>query len=383
MRTVGLTTLGRISRIAARQAGRWRECLEGVPHDFYHSACYHRFCEQCGDGEAFLAMYQEGARRLLWPYLLRPIPGFEGGSLRDVTSVYGYAGPLAAADARDAPFLARAFRALTDLWRSDDAVCVFARLHPLLENHTLLPECSPSASHGLTAPHGHTAFQGHTVSLDLTLDPVQTWHGYRKTLRHDIEKARLTGLSIEHDHDLRHLDKFTACYRETMLRNLASPGYFFDGAYFRRFFKLLGAQAHLAVAFSRDEFAGGVIFVECNGIIQYHFSGTGEDFLDVSPAKLLLDEIRLWGQARGCSTLHLGGGRGARPDNLFAFKAAFSPRRHAFHTWSHVIQPRLYEDLSQAHQLRLRLAGAQPEDQYFPLYRAPVRAAISFARSSS
>jgi lipid II:glycine glycyltransferase (peptidoglycan interpeptide bridge formation enzyme) len=219
--------------------------------------------------------------------------------------------------------------------------------------------------------------------MDLTLGPGPSWRGYRKTLRHDIEKAHGAGLRIEHDHDLRHLDKFTACYRETMLRNLASPDYFFDGAYFRRFFKLLGPQAHLAVAFSRHEFAGGVIFVECNGIIEYHFSGSSSGFLNISPAKLLLDEIRLWGQSRGCSTLHLGGGRGARPDPLFAFKAAFSPRRHAFHTWSHVIQPRLYEDLSQAHQLRVRLAGARPEDQDVPLYRAPARTATSFARSTS
>ena len=88
-------TLGRLELHTADDPSQWDEQLRYVDHDFYHTAAYHQFSEEQGEGKAFLAVYREGDnRRLLWPYLLRRIDGLGSGGYFDVTSVYGYPGPL-------------------------------------------------------------------------------------------------------------------------------------------------------------------------------------------------------------------------------------------------------------------------------------------------
>ena len=352
----------RISRVPASDAARWQEHLDGVPHDFYHSAAYHRFCEETGGGQAFLARYEEGGRRLLWPYLLRAVEGFGCAGLRDVTSVYGYAGPLGC-PSPDPAFLLRAWRALADLWRSDGVVCAFTRLHPLLENHSLLPAtCPPRVT-------------GQTVSIDLRRPPGDIWRDYRKSLRYDIRAARAAGVVVEEDVALSCLEGFSSLYLETMTRNGADAGYLFDYAYFRRLFRRLGGGAHLMTARCRGRLIAGAVFAGCGDSLQYHFSATAGGALHHSPAKLLLDEIRLWGQARNYKVLHLGGGRGSRADSLFSFKAGFSRRRHAFYTWRSVLEPSVYEELSTIRRREIHEAGSECEENFFPLYRSPRRVA--------
>ena len=156
--------------VSADDPAQWREALEGIGHDFYHEAAYHRFCQERGDGEGYLAVYREADSVLLWPYLLRPIEGAAG--YRDVTSVYGYPGPVASGASR--PFVERGLAALKDHWRSRNAVTAFTRLHPVLGNQFLLE--------GLD----QAQLCGATIALDLRLPPEQIWRGYRKTLRYEI-----------------------------------------------------------------------------------------------------------------------------------------------------------------------------------------------------
>ncbi len=369
MRTAAAPLIqGRINRLPVSEAGCWQECLDGIPHDFYHSAAYHRFCEEMGAGQAFLALYQEGGQRLLWPYLLRPIKGFGCTGLRDVTSVYGYAGPLGT-PVQNPAFLTRAWRALTDLWRSDHVVCAFSRLHPVLENHGLLPAVCP--------PHSG----GQTVSIDLTRPPLEIWRDYRKSLRYDIRSAHAAGVVVEEDITLRFLKPFSDLYLETMARNAADTGYLFDYEYFRRLFQRLGGGAHLMTACCQGRLIAGAVFVGYGNSLQYHFSATASDALHLSPAKVLLDEIRLWGQARNCKVLHLGGGRGSRADSLFSFKGGFSPRRHVFYTWQSVLEPAVYEELSAMRRRETHEAGNECEGNFFPLYRSPYRPAAAPAGS--
>ena len=55
----------------------WDERLEVVAHDVYHRAGYHRFAEASEGATAFLAVISgtDGARGVIWPYLLRSIVG--------------------------------------------------------------------------------------------------------------------------------------------------------------------------------------------------------------------------------------------------------------------------------------------------------------------
>ena len=359
-----MDTPGRLELCSVSRAAMWEAYLALVDHDFYHSAAYHRFSEEQGEGQAFLAVYQEGAGRLLlWPYLLRPVEGLAIDGYFDVTSAYGYPGPLGRGCAGDEAFLTRASRALVDLWTSQGAVAAFTRFHPLLENHCLAPPSAPPQR------------AGRTVSIDLTRTPEQVWGGYQSSLRNCINKARRNGVRIEADLRPEHLQRFACLYRDTMVRNQASDYYFFGEEYFQSLLRHLGPRARLMIARWQDQVIGAGIFVEWNGILHNHFCVNDGRFLHLTPSKVLLDEVRLGGQQQGCRRFHLGGGRGGQTDSLFAFKAAYSKRSHDFYVWKKVLQPAVYEHLCDVHS-RLSSRGRDATaNGYFPAYRETIASA--------
>ena len=346
------TISGQLDIVTAADSVRWQEALLGSSHDFYHEAAYHRFCSERGDGDGCLAVYREGESVLLWPYLLRPIEGAAGYC--DVTSVYGYPGPLASDSSTG--FVGRGLAALKEHWRSRNVVSAFTRLHPVLRNQLILESVQPAEISGIT------------TAIDLNLPPEQIWNGYRKTLRYEIRRARRQGLTVERDSALGRLARFVDLYRETMNRNHAEASYFFDLGYFRRLFASFPERAHLLTVLDGETVVAGGVFIETGRVVQYHLSASNIEYARLSPTKLLLDEARLWAAKRGHKHLHLGGGRGARRDSLFAFKAAFGGPEYPFCIWKSILQPHLYQELCQLHQRRLGLAVAPANAGYFPAY---------------
>lgn len=349
-----MTALGQLTLLTVEDSDRWRRILTTVEHDFYHEACYHAFCQQRGDGTAYLVCYEEGGSVLVWPYLLRPIEQLGDRGFHDVTSVYGYPGPLARQPS--ALFVERALASIKTLWRSQNAVTAFTRFHPLLGNH------------GVVSPAGLPEPCGTTIAVDLTRPADEIRRGYRKTLRHEIRRAREHGVVVEIDPGLVHLGRFVDLYHETMTRNAAPTSYFFDHAYFEGLFKAFPGRAHLFVASHAGTVIAGGVFIETRGIVQYHLGAAESRSFPLAPTKLLLDEVRLWAAGRGNKWFHLGGGRGGQQDSLFAFKSSFSKESFPFFVWKDILQPDVYEDLCRRHA---RIHQAEPRTSgYFPAYRA-------------
>lgn len=357
---------GAIHLVPPDQAKQWGRWLEAVAHDFYHTAAYHRFSQETGEGEAWLAVYGDRERYLAWPYLLRPLATVkpEDAGLRDVTSVYGYAGPLAHGCLPGDPFLERARERIAELWRSQNGVSAFTRFHPLLENHRWAGEIS-----------GESAVRqgGETISIDLARSPAEHWHDYQASLRNRVNRGRRLGLVTEIDESWSHLEDFARFYRAAMMRNRAAPQYLFPLEYFARLKAALGRQAFLLVTRLGSEVAAAAILIEYCGIVQNHFCMNNEDCLELAPSKVLLDDARRWAGGRGNRVFHLGGGRGACGDSLFAFKAAFSRRRHRFYTGRWILAPGTYERLC---------GGRAASNDYFPAYRAPLEEPVLMQASA-
>jgi lipid II:glycine glycyltransferase (peptidoglycan interpeptide bridge formation enzyme) len=212
---------------------------------------------------------------------------------------------------------------------------------------------------------------GETVSIDLSLSLEAQWHGYRKNYRYEVRRLRQEGFTVYRDRECRLLLSFVALYTQTMRRVGAKDLYFFDEDYFLALRNALGESLQLIVAESEGEMRAAALFIHTCGIIQYHLSASETQRSSLSPSKLVLDEARLWGNEVGARWLHLGGGVGVRDDNLFAFKSGFSPVRHGFCIWSHIVLPEVYDELVQTRHARLEQQGRKPEScDYFPLYRA-------------
>ena len=341
----------------------------------YHTAGYHTYSESSGEGTAFLALAVEPDRGLAWPYLLRRISdveGFEGCESTDVTSVYGYAGPLAWGCSPGDDFLERAWTAILGVWHEQGAVASFTRFHPLLENAALAtgmrgPCDRPSDPAAVGA-------MGRTVSIDLTASEETIRAGYSESLRRQIRNYRRAGQTTIDDVGWSDLPAFVRLYHETMTRNDADPYYYFDLEDFARLREGLGQHVHLLVTRIGDEVGAAGIFTEYDGLVQEHLMAANPAFASVSPYKVQLDDAAMWAKARGNRVLHLGGGRGAREDSLFEFKRRFSTRRHEFYTGRWVLDRTRYDSLVLDRRAAVGDRGSLSPD-YFPAYRAQVVAA--------
>ncbi len=331
--------------IPAYDEGEWSRWLDPLPHDFYHTAAYHRFSEQSGEGEGWLAVYGTRHRYLAWPHLIRRL---SGGAREhcDVTSVYGYAGPLAYGCSSDEAFLAG--ERIAAWWRAQNVVSVFTRFHPLVENEKWTSD--------------HAQPSGITVSIDLGLPEATNWHDYQAGLRNRIHHGRRLGLATEIDDGWSHLEDFVRFYHDTMTRNHALPQYSFPIDYFRRLRQALRRHAFLFATRFEGDIAAAGIFIEYRGIVQNHFCVNNARYLRLAPSKVLLDDVRRWAKARGNRVFHLGGGRSGARDSLFEFKAAFSPRRHVFYTGRSILNRNAYASLCDGLPVEMQ--------NFFPAYRA-------------
>ena len=353
--------------LTLQQVDEWKRVLGRVAqHDFYFLPGYHAVAERRGEGSARLFVYEQGEYTLALPLLLRSLSdvaelGARAEGWHDTTSVYGYAGPLSSHQEVPATVVHGFQAALKDALLERRVITVFSRLHPLLSQRGLLAgigECRPA---------------GQTVSIDLTLPPEQQWKQYRGTLRSGLNRLRKSGAVCRVDDGMQHLPEFVNIYHETMRRVNAQGAYFFEPDYFSQLASGLGAALQLFVVRVDEEIAAAGLFTLCDGIVQYHLGGTRDAFRKLSPMTLLLDSVRLWGNAQGARVFHLGGGVGSQQDSLFHFKTGFSDCRHGFATWRWIIAPEIFQELSaERHRWNAERDLEPVSPDFFPAYRCSV-----------
>jgi hypothetical protein len=355
------------SVLRVEQQAQWEDVIgRSFQHDFYHTPSYHALAERNGEGTSHLFVYTEAPYGIALPLLLRPlegIPGLEtaGAGWQDATSVYGYAGPVASHADPPAPVQEGFRRGLRDALRELRVVSVFSRLHPLI----------PQA--GWLAGLGECQTLGRTVSIDLTLPGDEQVRQYRPNRRREVNKLRSLGVTCREDPDGRHAPDFIELYYDSMRRIGAAGLYFFNRAYLEDL--LSHPDTRLFVGFFEQKPVCAAVTMVCDGILQYHLAGTDREFVKLSPLKVLIDGLRVWGAERKLRVCHLGGGVGAREDDLFHYKTGFSRRRHDFQTWRWVVAPAIYNRLHGVKAEQDEREGRHcVSPQFFPAYRAPTAA---------
>ena len=241
---------------------------------------------------------------VLFACLVREIPG---GGL-DVTTPYGYGGPVAAGEQPPV----KHFYELYERWCSDRGiVTTFIRFHPLFANHRQAP---PGIRVELLAP---------TIGwrLDGGRDLLAVMHSKHRNV---VRKAAASGATVSAVEGPVDLAPFVELYEETMRRRDAAPFYFFPPAYWERLSRL---GEHLVVfdAVLDGELLASALCLSTRPWLHYHLSATSDPARTTGASNLLLFEAARWAQARGFSRFHLGGGLGGREDSLYEFKRRFDP----------------------------------------------------------
>jgi hypothetical protein len=302
----------------------------------------------------------------LIPLVVRAVPSELGPSaLRDGASPYGYGAPLFTPGISDSQ-RHECVAACLALACRHDIISLFLRLHPLFPD-------------GLAAlrESGVLVRHGQTIYVDLSRDADDIERDLASGHRYEIRRLRKQGFAVVFD-DWTGLTEFASIYRQTMQRVSAHASYLFSDDYFSGLRESLHGHVHFAAVMSPNgSMAAGMLFTDECDLMQYHLSGTAEQFVRLAPTKLGLHEVISWGRDRNRRALHLGGGVGGAEDSLFRFKAGFSKLRAEFHTCRIITDSARYQELLDGWT---RVSGpASTTDDYFPAYRR----SLSTARGSS
>jgi sugar O-acyltransferase (sialic acid O-acetyltransferase NeuD family) len=364
-----------VVKLIAADNPEWDRYVKKTAHDFFHTSAYHRITEAFGGGEAWLAVCGDEKKFIAWPMIMQDLKGLDlvnADTWKDVTSVYGYTGPVACGCDDDHTFLRTAWDAIRELWRSHGVVSAFTRFHPLVGNYRYLP-CLRDDRKQIDFVHDSYA-EGATVAIDLALSPEAIWQSYSRHLHQALRRLIRQGITVTPDPEWAHLNDFIRMYHSTMKRNNAGEFYFFSPAYFGQLRDALGPHGSLMIAKCGDEIAAAGLLIEYGGIVNVHLLATDDTFLPLSPSKLLIHEAQAWARARGNRFVHLGGGRGSRTDDpLFRFKSQFSDRSYPFYTGRWVVNPGVYDALAaQRSQQTVSAPVRETGQAFFPAYRTPI-----------
>jgi len=322
---------------------------KAVEYDFYHTWHYHTLDTV---GSPLLFIYESDEGFIGLPLIKRPIPGT---SYYDLTSVYGYTGPISNMAMHCIPEnVIEAFKKEFIRFLADGKfVSVFSRLTPFCQQTNILARFGGLHNNGLT------------VALDLSIDDDTRRKGYRNSTLPTIKQAWKKGIVVKEAKGPEAVATFASIYLENMQRVGASKMYLFDERHFDKLINTDEYDARILMVCDGDIAMAGTIVTFTNGVIQAFLIGTRNEYRKYSPSKFLVDEICLLGKSLGMRYYNLGGGVGFKEDSLFTWKAAFSPLHLPYKTWRYIANPAVYNAL-----LEERGIDKNSDVDFFPLYRS-------------
>jgi sugar O-acyltransferase (sialic acid O-acetyltransferase NeuD family) len=329
----------------------WKQVVSKcVKYDFYHTQAYHNLESDPENRSLLLVAYFNDAL-IAFPIIIRPI---ENTDYFDCTSVYGYAGAISNKKIKDLSqdHIDYFQKEVWQFFKNNKIVSAFSRLHPLIKNKKIFNN------------FGELIDLNNIVVIDLKNEEDTQKAYYRKSTSYDIKQLQKKGFVVTEAKTNEEIEAFISIYKQTMLRVNAREYYFFDEAYFKKTLSSEDYNSKLLIAKSNGVVCAGALFIVTNKIMQYHLAGTLNEFIKVSPMKLIIDEARKIGTSIQLDYLFLGGGQTKdENDTLYKFKSGFSNLNNRFQTWNLIVDINTYNKL-------VTEKNINTDSDYFPLYRA-------------
>ena len=204
---------------------------------------------------------------------------------------------------------------------------------------------------------------GEVVHMDLA-SPEVIWSNIISKNRNMIRKAQKNGIQIYMGRFPEIYETFRTIYNGTMDKDNADSYYYFGAGFYDSLLKDLPYNAQMFYAVLGDKVIAASIMLNCNGKMNYHLSGSLQEYATLAPGNLLLYEAALWGCANGAKTLYLGGGVGSKEDSLFKFKRSFYRGEDLNRFY---IGKKIFDE--EGYQRMISLCEELPDSNFFPLYR--------------
>lgn len=325
-----------ISIIHSSEISKWRENLnEFSATDCCHTPEYHNaYTFENPKNKAILWSYKKNGEMLSYPFMLQPIfIDNRATDFYDISSVYGFSGPLSTTN--EAKFLDEAWVEF-DLWAKDNKViCEFIRFSTFCKNHLLAhKECEVELNR--------------EVSISILPDSPDTYLSELKSkTRNMIRRSRKEGYTTKELTLKDGLDDFIKLYEETMSKNNATNFFSYDINYYNNLLKLPENEVSLHGVFDKND-----QMVSCAiGLIQgeygfYHLGASNQSASKYGAGNLVLFDLARGFMAKGVKFFNVGGGRTTTPDDaLFKFKRNNGTSTDSFFIGKRVIDSESYNSI--------------------------------------
>ena len=312
---LGLGRKVKSNLIEAAETRAWRAALEPFAQvDVCQFPEYHlAYGTRAVRSRSLLWQFEDSGNCFCYPFLLNPVEWqtsdgkWHRSAYTDITSTYGYSGPLSTSS--DPAFLSAAW-AEFDLWaQSVKAIAEFTRFSPYAGTRAFT--------------HKRTRIE---INRQLAVSHLPESEGALATAlgsktRNMIRKAQRAGLTARDLEPARFMGVFRTLYNGTMKRN-ASPDFFYYGdGYFQHLLLLPENELRLYGVFSQDELvAAAIALVHGHGAL-YHLGASQDGFTSLGANNLCLFQMSASLMNSGVRFLNLGGGRTTTDDDpLLRFK---------------------------------------------------------------
>lgn len=183
-----------------------------------------------------------------------------------------------------------------------------------------------------------------------------------------VRKAERLGVKVYNGRFPEVFRQFRSIYNSTMDKDRAGSYYYFDSTFYDSILEKLPQNAQVFWAEYDGKTIASSIMLACNGMIDYHLSGSLREYSSCAATNLIIYKTALWGCANGCRTLYLGGGVGSGEDSLFKFKRSFyKGGLNRFHIGKRVF---MFDEYSKLLSLRTEDNESVLSGNFFPSYRA-------------
>jgi Acetyltransferase (GNAT) domain len=295
------------------------------------------------DSTALLWHFSLDDQHLVYPFLMSPVTlGGVATGHHDISSVYGYTGPLATTT--DSGFLRHAWKAFDEYAVEQRVIAEFIRFSPFNRNEYLAhPEVLVLANRELAVSE-----------LPATVNEFH--ESLNPKTRNMLRRAARAGLHAQELELAAHLPEFRALYAQTMRRNGAPEFFHYDDAYWAHMLALTPNSMRLFGTFS-----GGKLVAASIGIAQgqsglYHLGASLVEHAKLGASNLSLYAMSCAMLASGVTFLNMTGGRTvADNDPLLLFKKNNANGLATFHIGKRVIDAPAYNTLVEAWQHHHRM----------------------------
>ena len=290
--------------------------------------------------------YSQDNNHLVYPFLLSAVTvdGVTTG-FHDISSVYGYTGPLS--NTTTPSFLSGAWKAFDEYAAKQRIIAEFIRFSPFNRNEKIAhPQVLVLANRELAASRLPATEEQFLASLN------------PKT-RNMLRKATRAGLCAKELDLPAHLPEFRALYAETMSRNGAPEFFLYDDDYWAHMLALTPQHMRLFGTLVEGQLVAASISITHGSSGLYHLGASLVEYAKLGAGNLCLYAMSCGLLADGVVFLNMTGGRTINADDpLLLFKRSNSNDLVTFHIGKRIIDTPAYNALACTWQ---QLHGKLPE----------------------